>query len=284
MRGAFLTVLLLAVAVGMAPGAPHADDPRAILLQHEWLGNIDQVDFNEPSGIEYHAERGTLFVVGDEGDLCEIKTDGTLVRQAHIRDGDFEGVTYDPATGLLYVAVEGEEKILEIDPDVFQVRREFALPRDFEGRTLLKPGGQGVEAIAFVPDSKHTEGGVFYIANQGLESAPPDDPSVIVEVELALRTGEGGGLEAKISRALHVGVIDIAGLHYEAASDHLYFVSDATNTLFETTLDGDLLRSWAFPARDQEGLAMGPDGYLYVAQASGGVIKLKWLRDRQASP
>lgn len=284
MKRAFLTVLLLAAAVGMAPGASHADDPRAVLFPHEWLGNIDQIDFNEPSGIEYHAGRGTLFVVGDEGDLCEIKTDGTPVSQAHIRDGDFEGVTYDPATGLLYVAVEGEEKILEIDPDTFEVRREFSLPRELEGRTLMKAGGQGIEAITFIPDLEHADGGVFYVANQGFESAPPDDPSVIVEVELPLRTGEGRRLAGKLVRALDVGVIDIAGLHYDASSGRLYFVSDATNTLFEMTRDGELTRSWAFPGDNQEGLTMDQDGFVYIAQDSGGVLKLKWLRDSQASP
>ncbi len=284
MKSYVRTALLLAVTAAAAAGASYASEPRAILFQHEWVGNIDQIDFNEPSGIEYHAQRGTLFVVGDEGDLCEIKTDGTPIKQAHIRDGDFEGVTYDPATGLLYVAVEGEEKILEIDPDTFEVRREFALPRDFEGRTILKPGGQGIEAVAFVPDSEHTEGGVFYVANQGFESAPPDDPSVIVEVELPLRTGEGRQLDGKLVRALDVGVIDIAGLHYDAASDHMYFVSDATNTLFEMTLEGDLLRSWAFPGRDQEGIAMAPESFVYIAQDSGWVVKLRWWRDRQSSP
>jgi uncharacterized protein YjiK len=284
MRRYVRIALLLAVTVAAAAGASYASGPRAILFQHEWVGDIDQIGFNEPSGIVYHAERGTLFVVGDEGDLCEIKTDGTPVRQAHIRDGDFEGVTYDPATGLLYIAVEGEERILEVDPGSFEVRREFSLPREFEGRALLKSGGQGIEAITFVSDPEHTEGGTFYVANQGFALAPGDDPSVIVEVELGLGTGEGQALEGKITRALHVGVIDIAGLHYDGASGHLYFVSDTTNTLFELTRGGELIRSWALPGDNQEGLAIDQEGFVYIAQDSGGVLKLKWLRDPRASP
>ncbi len=38
------------------------------------------------------------------------------VKQKRICDADFEGITCDPATGLLYIAVEGEEKIIEMDP------------------------------------------------------------------------------------------------------------------------------------------------------------------------
>jgi hypothetical protein len=60
-------------------------------------------------------------------------------------------------------------------------------------------------------------------------------------------------------------------------------VSDSANALFEMTLDGALTRSWAFPGDNQEGIAMDGEGLLYVAQDSGGVIKLKWLRDPQAS-
>ena len=46
--------------------------------------------------------RGTLFVVGDEGDICALRTDGTLVNKARIRKTDLEGITSNPVTGSLY--------------------------------------------------------------------------------------------------------------------------------------------------------------------------------------
>lgn len=52
--------------------------------------NIGQVVFDEPSGIVFHAQRGTLFVVGDEGDIGEFQTDGRLVQQARHLDADDE--------------------------------------------------------------------------------------------------------------------------------------------------------------------------------------------------
>ena len=57
-------------------------ESSAIVFPCSWVGNIDKVNFNEPSGIVFHALRGTLFVVGDEGDLCEIKTDGERQRDS----------------------------------------------------------------------------------------------------------------------------------------------------------------------------------------------------------
>ena len=87
-------------------------------LTFEEGSNVDVRGFNEPSGITYHPHRGTLFVVGDEGDLLEMTTTGEWVKHKRIREADFEGVTCASATGLLYVAVEGEERILEIEPDI----------------------------------------------------------------------------------------------------------------------------------------------------------------------
>jgi len=274
-----LVLMLGAAAAAVATGLPC--EPRDMVLAYEYVGDIDQIGFNEPSGIVYHTGRGTLFVVGDAGDLCEIKTDGALVKQAHIRDADFEGVTFDPATGLLYVAIEGEEQILEVDPDTLAVLREFPIDRQLEGVEILKSGGQGLEGITFVPDPSHPEGGTFFVSNQGFEFSPAADPSVIVQVVAPLKTGSERVMPARIVRALHVGVIDIAGFHYDAASGHIYIVSDSTNTLFEIAMDGEVLRGWAFPGDNQEGIAMDPQGFIYIAQDSGGILKLEWNRDKQ---
>jgi hypothetical protein len=244
------------------------------MLPHEWIGNIDRSGFREPSGICYHSARGTLFVVGDEGDLCEIRTDGTLVKSQRVRRGDFEGVTCDPSSGLLYIAVEGEETILEVHPDTFAVLRTFQLPRQFQGRTVMKEGGQGIEAITFVPDAEHPHGGTFYVANQCMTLDIPDDISAIFEIELPLR--DSGASAAKILRCFEPGVPDIAGLYYDAGKGSIFMVSDMTDTLLEYTLDGRRLAAWQFPGKDQEGIAADPEGSLYIAQDSGGIIKIRW--------
>jgi uncharacterized protein YjiK len=273
-------VWLVLAVVAWADEAPAAGaDARSIVFEHEWIGDIDQIGFNEPSGIVYHAERGTLFVVGDEGDICEIETDGKPIKQAHIRDADLEGVTYDPATSLLYVVIEGEERILEIRPDDFAVVREFEIERTFEGRTLLKPGGQGVEAITFVPDAGHPQGGTFYIGNQSFDAAAEDDPSVICEVEVPLKASVPAVEKAKIVRYFSLGIADFAAFCYDAGSGHIYVVSDANNMLLEITPGGEVVEFWAFPGDNQEGLAMDSEGLVYIAQDTGGILKVRWRRD-----
>ena len=248
---------------------------RSVVFPHEWVGDIDKIGFNEPSGICWHSQRRTLFVAGDEGDLCEIGPDGTVIKQKHIRAADFEGVTSDPATGLLYVAIEEEESVLEIDPETFGVLREFSLPRNFRGKTLLRAGGEGIEGITFVPDSHHAEGGVFYVANQAFTLSDEQDISAVFQVELPLRTRMG---EARITGYFVPGIIDLSGLHYDPIADRILVISDATNLILQYSRDHHLLSVQAFPGDNQEGITVDSDGFLYIAQDSGGILKLKWLR------
>lgn len=246
-----------------------------IVFKNKWVGNIDKINFNEPSGICWHTDRKTLFLVGDEGDICEITQDGTLVKQKHIRDADFEGVTHDPSSGLLYVAVEEEEVVLEINPETFEILREYKIPREVDGKTLLKAGGNGIEAITFVPDLDHPEGGVFYAANQSFTLNDEQDISAIFEIELPLRTKKG---ESRILGYFEPGIIDLAGLHYDTKMDSLILISDAANIILEYSRKYELRSVQAFPGDNQEGITVDPDGFIYIAQDTGGVVKLEWLR------
>jgi hypothetical protein len=36
---------------------------------------------------------------------------------------------------------------------------------------------------------------------------------------------------------------------------------------------------WAFPGDNQEGLAMDSEGLVYIAQDTGGILKVRWRRD-----
>jgi len=266
-----------AAVVGLLLGgwaAPARSDPLDVLFPATYVGNIDKIGFNEPSGLCFHAGRGTLFVVGDEGDVCEIRTDGTPVQNRHLRDADFEGITHDPATGLLYIAIEGEEKVLEVAPEGLEVRREFLLDRYFEGKLVMKPGGQGIEGITFVPDETHPEGGTFYVANQGFDLADTEDPSAIFEVEVPLRTGAAADEPCRILRAIYPGFVDIADLMYDTEAGRLYAVSDAANAFIVLSRDGEVLRAYALPGMNQEGFARDRDRFVYIAQDSGGIIKL----------
>jgi uncharacterized protein YjiK len=254
-----------------------------IRFPYEWLdvqgfgGDIDQQRLREPSGICYDALRDTLFVVGDEGDLAEINKDGTPVANYRI-GGDLECIDVAPETGLLYIGVEGEDVILEFDPEKGIVTRRFPINRSFKGdanflQKQTTSYDNGIESLAFVPDSRHPEGGTFYVGNQW-------DPSMIMEVFVPLKSSRAEETEARIIRVLPLKMDDPAAMYYDPITRRLNIVSDADNILVEITLDGKIVKQYAFLGDNQEGLCRDDKGYLYIAQDSGGILRVKDLRKR----
>ncbi len=245
-----------------------------IELPYTWVGNISKTTIAEPSGVTYHPIRRTLFVVDDEGHIYEIRPDGTVIQTKALQARDLEGITTNPTTGWLYAAVEDDEAILEISPQTLTIHREFKINRTFEGKPLLKKGGMGIEAIAFVPDASHPEGGTFWIGNQSFSRKPDGEPSIICEVVVPLLTSEAAEAEVKIIRFFKMGFLDISGLAYNAKADSLVLISDTTNLLVELKRDGTNLHRYLLPGDDQEGITLDGLGYMYIAQESGQIIKL----------
>jgi len=246
-------------------------------LPREGLANIDRFPpLPDPSGITYHPGTKTLFAVGDRGYLAEIGLDGAKLRQRRFRHGDFEGITVDPATGLLYLAWEGPENILEVDARSWEVRREWRIAPLFEGRTIFKPGdNHGLESIAFVPAPEHPEGGTFFVTNQST-SLKKRPPSALVELLVPLRTQEQPHGTARILRVFELGVVDLAACHFDAARKCLWVVSDDEKMLLQVGLDGKILRRARLPGKNQEGFTLDAAGFAYIAQDSGGILRFKF--------
>ena len=242
---------------------------------------------NEPSSIAYHPQRKTVFVVGDEGDLYEMRTDGKLVRKGRLKQADLEGITVNPITGFLYVVVEGEEAILEITPETCRMTRKFTVNRNFEGRELLKKGGQGLEGIVFIPDASHPEEGAFWVGNQSFNSAargsrdlkPGKEPSIICEVVLPLVSSKAKRAEGQIIRFFPLSIIDISGLACDINRRCLLVISDTTHLLLEMTPDGNVRCQYLIPGDNQEGIVLDKMGFMYIAGENGEVVKLEDRRE-----
>jgi len=253
-----------------------------IRFPYKWLdepGFGSDIDperrITEPSGICFHPSRKTLFVVSDEGILLEIKTDGMPVASIKI-PGDLEGVTVNPLTGFLYVIVEGEDVILEVNPISQEITRKFPINRQWQGdpnyiQKQRETYDQGVESLEFVPDADHPEGGTFYAGNQW-------DPPCVFELYIPLNSSREKTAEAKILRVLPLKLDDPAAMFYDPATGWLNVVSDADNILVVITPEGKIVKEYAFPGDNQEGITRDDQGFLYIAQDSGGILKVKDLR------
>lgn len=275
-----IRILGIFVLVVMTSCLQNLEKP-SIRFPYLWLdtpgfgGDIDKQGIREPSGICYHPLRKTLFVVSDEGEIAEITTDGDPVFNQKI-PGDLEGVTVDPQTGFLYIIHEGADVILEFDPNKKEVTRKFPINREFKGNPEFiekqtDSFDNGIEDIAFVPSINHPEGGTFYVSNQ-------IDPPCILELLVPLKTTQFKSAEAKIIRVLPFKMDDPAAMYYDPKTRLLNVVSDFDNILVELTLNGKLVNQYAFLGDNQEGLARDEKGFLYIAQDSGGILKVKDLR------
>lgn len=276
---AVLMAVLVMCAVCRSSRISHTQ--TEIRFPYLWLGDqgfggdIDKHDFPEPSGIIYHPSRGSLFVVSDEGAIEEIRLDGERLSLTRV-PGDLEGLTIDPQTGLLYIVAEGEDVILEFDPDASEVVRKFPVNRGFQGHPNFlekqtEEFDNGLESLAFVPDARHPHGGTFFAGNQW-------DPPMILELEVPLKAQSGEAQEAKIIRVLPVELDDPAAMFYNAERRVLCVVNDADNIYVEVTLDGVLVCAYAFPGDNQEGITWDAEGNIYIAQDTGGILKIKDLR------
>ena len=249
-------------------------ESRPINLPYNWIGDITKDRMAEPSGITYHPTRKSLFVADDSGIVYEISVNGRRIQAKGVNELDIEGITVDPATGMLYTAVEDDETIIEIEPETLTIQREFRIAREFKGEQLLKKGGMGIEAIVFVQDASHPEGGTFWVGNQSFSLKERDEPSVVCEVVVPLRTATGRKSEGTIINAYKMNFIDISGLAYDSQDDRLVLISDTTNLLVEINRQGTILSKYLLPGDEQEGVTLDGLGYMYIAQESGEIIKL----------
>lgn len=247
-----------------SPTATPTPPPRLILYPYRQVDRIGPAGYGKLSGIVYHPLRQSFFAVSDLGRVLEIAPDGSLLHKKQVwGNADFEGITTHPDTGLLYVAVEGKDIILEIHPESLEILATIPIERLYGGNLLLAPEGDGIEGITFVPAGDSGEG-TFFLVNQSRELTGPD-ASIILETAIDRSAGKP---VARIRRYFSVGVTDMSGLQYVPSNGSLLITSDANDILLEVSLAGELLGSYPLPGEKQEGITVDEAGLLYIADDS----------------
>jgi sugar lactone lactonase YvrE len=125
--------------------------------------------------------------------------------------------------------------------------------------------GSGLEALTFVTDAGHPEGGTFYAGLQ--------DGGVIYRFSLPILSSPTSTAVNYLGSFTPVaGRNDLSGLDYVAGTGVLYAIYDGPNYLRAMTPAGSLLREWDLPGSNQEGVALrGND--LFIAQDSGDIVR-----------
>ena len=270
----FLCAFLCPVLISGCSAFKLRADPQTPNFTGSILLNTGPQHCREPSGIVFSAKRGTLFVIDDEGTICELQLDGTLVNKKRINRADLEGLTIDPATGLLYAIKEHAKTILEINPDSFEQLRQFQI--ETTPGTHLPAGkhsSQGIEAITFRPDPGHPSGGTFFIAGKGWRTRHAKNMTAVYEIDAPLHDTAATNLTANMVRHFEPGISDLSGLYYDERLQQLLLISDNHDILILLTTDGNIRASYPLPGRNQEGITLDSEGYLYIAEDSGDIIK-----------
>ncbi len=212
----------------------------------------------EPSGAVFHTRQRRLYVVSDTGVLTSMAIDGSAVTST-IVGGDLEAVCVaHPMTGFIYLGVEVPNMIIEYDVANAAVSRVFNLTG-----LLPSPGAQGLEALTFVPDANHPEGGLFHAGNQA--------DGLVYVLSLPLLSNPASTAAQLVSTYQPSPFFtDISGLHYDVTSHRIYALFDGPNRLRAVTATGAFIQEWFVPGGQQEALAL--DGCTLVIGEDNGPL------------
>lgn len=218
----------------------------------------------EPSGLVWHPRLQRLFGVSDGSQavssrLFSMTTAGESFSFTPVA-GDLEGITVaDPESDFLYIGLEQPNGIAEFSLTTNSVTRSFDLSPWMTGIT-----GQGLEALTFVPDPLHPEGGLFYAGLQ--------QNGTIYRFSLPLLSDPASTAVTFVDSFQPVVRSDLSGLHYDRDRDVLFAIYDGPNLMRAMNIDGSLIEEWTLPGVNQEGLAL-VGNVLYVAEDSGAVVQ-----------
>jgi uncharacterized protein YjiK len=220
----------------------------------------------EASGIAYVEKSNTLFVANDEGSIYELSKKGKILRKKHLGKYDLEGITYNSQNDTLLLAVEGKESILVLDRKSLELEKTVKIKRKFDGISILKKSKKtGIEAIAIDTN------GDIYVSNQSkitYKKKLKENASVI------LRINSLNKKKAKIKEVFNHGYIDIAGLTFH--DGYLYMTSDKKNLLIKYDIQNNTtVKKIKLPKSAQEGICFDNNGYVYIADDKGRVLRYK---------
>jgi uncharacterized protein YjiK len=220
----------------------------------------------EPSGIAFHAGRGTLFVVGDRGDVAELTRDGTVMRSTNLDGRGFEGVTVGPNGRVFAIEEEKPPKLYELDPDSLEIKAEYEVDTKIHGKKVIgNEPNKGTEGLCYVPEEN-----AFYCINQ----QPPR--LVKLAVPLDKKHGKAKAVDViDLSRAIERQASDVT---YDRISGHFLITESSSGkgagTVYELTRTGERVRKMSIPGDRAEGLALDGTGRAFIADDSGGVLRV----------
>lgn len=178
-----------------------------------------EVDVEEISGICLNAEKTALLACGDQGILKEIDPNTMNVRSVWSRDADLEGITLDPRSNDIYLAIEYSQKVYKLDAPDYQKHSSIIYVQEAIDKGY---NNSGLEGIAYYKDD------LVFIGSQW-------------GANLWIYKLDG----TMVSKTSLSGFADeIAGLDYDPVADWLWVVDSNHKKFYVCTVEGKLLATY----------------------------------------
>lgn len=177
-----------------------------------------EVDIEELSGLCFNQDGSALLACGDDGNVKVVSFSGE-VSDLWSYDSDMEGVTLDPSSGDIYLAIEGKQEVHRLAaPDHDAQTVAFAVQEAVEDDYK----NNGLEAVEYYKD------GILFVGSQQ-------------DANLWQYTVDGKML-SKVSLSSFAS--EIAGMCYEPETDLLWVTDSRKAKIFLCRTDGTMLAAY----------------------------------------
>ncbi|HVQ25179.1 MAG TPA: SdiA-regulated domain-containing protein, partial [Planctomycetota bacterium] len=254
-------------AEALLPGASASDTARAAAGNLSSPVRVPVDGLKEASGIAWHAALGRFFVVGDRGALAEVEPGGKLLRTHRVK-GNLEDVAVHTPSGRLVLLAEKKGELVVWDPKTASETARF--PLDVAALLDREPvdRNQGFEGLGFRAEPDLPGGGAFYLVHQR-------KPARLVSLSFD-PTGPVRPIGAAEVNGRHAlkPYEDLTAVVWSEALAGLLVIAESEDRLLLVSPAGSIRASWMLPGDRQEGLAIGPDGSLWIADDRQGLFKI----------
>jgi uncharacterized protein YjiK len=270
LAGGLLAVLALSMLAQRPPGPRAAVASGAGAAAGPALLRSPEVvpvpGLREASGIAWSPARGRFFVVGDRGTLAEIEPSGAVVARHHVA-GNLEDVTVHEPSGRLVLLAEKRGELVVWDMATASETARF--PLDVPAVLGRAPAdtNQGFEGLVFRAEPGRPGGGVFHLVHQR-------KPARLVTLSFD-PAGPARTLGAPdvLSRHPLKPYEDLTAVAWSERLARLLVIAERADRLLVVSPDGAIDADEPLPGGQQEGLALGPGGALWVADEKRGLLR-----------
>ena len=217
MKGIYLLAVTLVASCATSAPTPQEQAKLPSMGAH----SVYEVDVEELSGLCFNTDRTILLSCGDQGVVKSITFDGK-VSTLWEYDADMEGITLDPNTGDIYLAIEGRQEVHKLSaPGYTDQAVLFAVKEAVEN----KYKNDGLEAVEYYKD------GILFVGSQKNAN--------LWQYRL------NGEMISKVS--LSSFATEIAGLHYESEEDLLWVTDSNVAKIYLCSPEGEKLAEYSVP-------------------------------------